>query len=188
MTEIVHDFSAYNRHVDAVAGGVGRQTGPQTDWWLIAKAVALILIVIGAATALIIVIWSSRDPELITSEVKVNVEKPRIKQTVRHASEARAIDAPDEGKVVRNFVLFNERNLTDVGAVVTGWKFVNEKEERPVSEWCYLVPLHGGEAGLTPRIELPRGGRAIISAAVLSRHALTPSDLEHAQQACVWHP
>ena len=186
MTEIVHDFSAYNRHVDAVAGGVGRQTGPQTDWWLIAKAVGLTLLAFGAATALIISSW--RDPKLVIPEIKVNVEKPRIKQPIRHVSEARATEAHDEGKVVRNYVLFNKRDLTGVGAVVTGWKFVNEKDGYPVSEWCYLEPIHGGEVGLTPRIELPRGGKAIISAAVLSRHALTPSDLEQAQQACVWHP
>ncbi len=188
MTEIVHDWGPYNRYVDAVADRVGRQAGPQTDWWLIAKAVALILIAFGAATALIIVIWSSRDPELVAPEIKVNVEKPRIKQPIRHVSEARATEAHDEGKVVRNYVLFNKRNLTGVGAVVTGWQFVNEKDERPVSEWCYLEPIHGGEVGLTPRIELPRGSKAIISAAALSQHLLTRSDLERAQQGCVWHP
>lgn len=182
MSDIVHDWTPYNRWADMVADGVGRSNQPEvspTDWWAIAKAAALCVL------AVALMLWAWRDPKIAVPEVKVQVEQPPITAPLPPAM-PQSTGVPPDTKVVRNYVLFTERVMPSVGVVVTGWKFDSQNNPRPVEQWCYLAPLYGGEPGTIPRIELPRLNGATASAAALRRHQLTPDEVEKARQNCAW--
>ena len=187
MSDIVHDWTPYNRWADMVADGVGRPNQPEvgpTDWWAIAKAAALCVLAVGIAVALML--WAWRDPKIVVPEVKVQVEQPNIKAPLPPAMAQPARVPTDTSKPVRNYVLFTERVMPSVGVVVTGWKFDSQNNPRPVEQWCYLTPLYGEEPGTMPRIELPRFNAATASAVALRRHQLTTDEVEKARQSCVW--
>lgn len=184
---VAHDWTAYNRWVDQVSDGVGRSKPPQTiptDWWTFAKALALCVLALGIALA--VVLWAWRDPKVVVPEIEVDVHQPHGVTPLPPAIAKPAEVSPDSGKVVRNFVLFTERTVPGVGEVVTGWKFDNEGNARPVEQWCYLAPLYGAEVGAMLRFDLPRFNAATTSAAVLRRHRLTADELEKARRSCVW--
>jgi len=185
MTNVVHDWTHYNRWVDMVVNNVGRaKPAPRlpTDWWTIAKAVALAVLAFGIAVALML--WSWREPKVVVPDVKVEVQQPQALPW----QQKRQLQNDDDhtNKVVRNYVIFTERSLTSVGSVVTGWKFADESQTKPEEQWCYLSPLFGGDVGVLTRIDLPRYSRATASAGVLAKHQLSESDLERARQNCVW--
>lgn len=190
MSEFVHDWSHYNRYVDALVGQVGRPqrrpvlAGVLENSWTIARAIGLTLLALSAALAL--VIWASRESKVVVPELKVQVEQPRSSSRWPRNSDVTAPVSKDAGRVVRNYVLFTERTVPGVGAVVTGWRFASEKDERPASQWCYLVPVQGGEVGVTPHIPLSRFSDPRVSATALAQHRLTPSNLSAARQACTW--
>jgi len=187
MSEIVHDWTPYNRWVDTVSNRVGRlkplQVGP-TDWLAIAKAVALCVLALGIAAA--IMLWAWRDPKVVVPEIRVDVQQPNGVTPLPPAIVQPAETPTDSGKLVRNFVLFTERVTPGVGVVVTGWKFDSENNPRPVEQWCYLTPQYGGEVGTMQRIDLPRFNAATASDTVLSGHKLTSASVEKARQACAW--
>ena len=186
-SETIHDWSPYNRWVDKVSDGVGRSKPPAvnpTDWLAIGKAAALCVLAAGIVAAL--VLWAWRDPKIIVPEIKVDVQQPHTAAPLPSAMAQPAEVPSDAAKLVHNYVLFTERVMPSVGVVVTGWKFDNQNNPRPVEQWCYLTPLYGEEVGTMPRIELPRFNAATASAAALRRHQLTPDEVEEARQSCVW--
>lgn len=187
MSEFVHDWAPYNRHVDVLTDQVGRplprriEPPAPTDWWLIAKAVGLVILALGFVVAL--VIWASREPMAFGSEARAHEIQPAVTRHFEHGTEK---VSPDQSKVVRNYVLFTERTLPAIGAIVTGWKFASEKDQRPIDQWCYLVPAHGRAAGVTPQINLARFDALNVPAVTLSQHQLTGRDLDTARKACAW--
>jgi hypothetical protein len=189
-SEIVHDWSPYNRWVDRVSDRVGVEGSAPArprflfDWWIIAKAIALCLLAVGIAVALIL--WAWRDPKIVVPEIKVQLEQPKSTVPPRPSVERPTRESTDTSKLIRNYVLFSEQALPGIGVAVTGWKFDSENNPRPVEQWCYLEPLHGSEAGALTRISLPRFSAASTSQAALRRHQLTPAKVEKARRACVW--
>jgi hypothetical protein len=187
MSEFVHDWGPYNRHIDALADKVGRlppqraEPRSPTDWWSIAKAVGLVTLALGVAISF--VIWAIREPEVLRSGIGANEFQPTV---MRQFERGTAKAGSDQPKVVHNFVLFTERSLPAIGTIVTGWKFASQRDQRPTDQWCYLNPAHGGTVGVTPRIELGRFDVPNVPAVTLSQHHLTVHDLHAARKACAW--
>ncbi len=185
MTTVVHDWTHYNRWVDMMVDKVGRaKPAPRlpTDWWTIAKAVALSVLALGIAVALML--WSWREPKVVVPDVKVEVQQPQALPWQREREVQKEV--ADTDKIIRNYVIFTERSVTGIGSVVTGWKYADENHTKPEEQWCYLSPLYGGDAGVLTRIDLPRYSRATAPRGVLVNHRLNESDLERARQSCVW--
>lgn len=181
---LVHDYSILNRHVEEGAVRAQQISNYQRSlvWKNLLKWGAIFLVGVGVAAVLLAFAY-----RILIGTMQVERRLPMFEES---AAKKAANSLTPEGIVVEDFNKFTTIPFGRAGfsSVVIGRKYVDEYQQSPSSQWCYMQRPDNIE-GSAIKISLleKKGDREIeirLTQALADKHGISLADLHYAKSLC----